>query len=83
MLYETLRLHPAVVYIPKYAMEDTWLPDDPDNEQDGEGKRVFVPKGTECGIDTVGLRKWHCRREWRLLIILPDSQIVIVSVLLC
>lgn len=63
VLYEALRLHPAVVYIPKYATEDTWLPDDPDTEQEGEGKRVFVPKGTECGIDTVGLRE--CRRHTR------------------
>ncbi|KAI5452820.1 hypothetical protein NCC49_000565 [Naganishia albida] len=63
VLYETLRLHPAVVYIPKYAMEDTWLPDDPDNEQGGEGKRVFVPKGTECGIDTVGLHRHP--RYWK------------------
>ncbi|KAJ9101791.1 hypothetical protein QFC21_003130 [Naganishia friedmannii] len=60
VIYETLRLHPAVVYIPKYATEDTWLPDEPDNdvgEEEGEGKRVFVPKGTQCGIDTVGLRE--------------------------
>jgi cytochrome P450 len=36
VIYETLRLHPAVVYIPKYATEDTWLPDDPDVATEGE-----------------------------------------------
>ncbi|KAJ9113869.1 hypothetical protein QFC19_000062 [Naganishia cerealis] len=65
VIYETLRLHPAVVYIPKYATEDTWLPDEPDDEElvdgQGEAKRVFVPKGTQCGIDTVGL---HRHREY-------------------
>ncbi|KAJ9116983.1 hypothetical protein QFC22_004641 [Naganishia vaughanmartiniae] len=60
VIYETLRLHPAVVYIPKYATEDTWLPDEPDVDdgEEGEGKRVFVPKGTQCGIDTVGLPRY-------------------------
>lgn len=73
-------MHPAVVYIPKYAMEDTWLPDDPDNEQGGEGKRVFVPKGTECGIDTVGLREYPClSQDFTCAKLLPDSQIVIVG----
>lgn len=57
VIYETLRLHPAVVYIPKYATEDTWLPDDPDVATEGEVRRVFVPKGAQCGIDTVGLQR--------------------------
>ncbi|GHJ86552.1 hypothetical protein NliqN6_2954 [Naganishia liquefaciens] len=67
VIYETLRLHPAVVYIPKYATEDTWLPDDPDVDSEGRGRRVFVPKGTQCGIDTVGLHRHP--RHWKD----PDS----------
>jgi len=71
VLYETLRLHPSVNIIPKYATEDTFLLDDPDSwfddtgdlapsagEREKEEKRkVFVPAGTQCQIDVVNLRE--------------------------
>ena len=72
VLYETLRLHPSVNIIPKYAAEDTILLDDPaswfeERERDTmrtttemekeEKRRVFVPKGTQCQIDVVNLRE--------------------------
>jgi len=71
VLYETLRLHPSVNIIPKYATEDTFLLDDPDswfdenedsarNAEDREKeekRKVFVPAGTQCQIDVVNLRK--------------------------
>lgn len=72
MLYETLRLHPSVNIIPKYATEDTTLMDDPESWFDGDAQRearsaeemnqeekrqVFVPKGTQVQIDVVNLRE--------------------------
>jgi cytochrome P450 len=67
VLYETLRLHPAVTIIPKMALEDTYLPDDvyplppysapKDMSTAGERPRVFIPRGTHVHIDTTALRE--------------------------
>lgn len=65
-LYETLRLHPSVVNIPKVCTEDTYLPDEPESwfsgegsvlEKTGERRQVFVPKGSYCSIDVAALHR--------------------------
>lgn len=82
-LYETLRLHPPVVLIPKEAAEDVYLQDETFEHKSeasesggekvelrqkkeeeaeawrGEGRKVFVPKGTRCNIDVVNLREYR------------------------
>ncbi len=69
VLYETLRLFPAVTVIPKVAVEDTYLPNDqyplrPYSADQDEGAAtptgrptVFIPKGTPVDIYTPALRE--------------------------
>lgn len=55
---ETLRLYPSVVVIPKYSMEDTWVPVDRapgPNGEPGGPEQVFIPEGGEVLLDAVGL----------------------------
>ncbi|KDR75779.1 hypothetical protein GALMADRAFT_248468 [Galerina marginata CBS 339.88] len=52
VFYETLRLFPPVVNIPKYSAEDTVLSV---GNADGEKRTVPIPKGTRVAINTPGL----------------------------
>nr|ASN66812.1 Cyp5490A1 [Phaffia rhodozyma] len=54
VLYETLRLFPAVAVIPKVSTEDTTLKYQ-DIGGDNGIKTIFVPKGTDVTIDTPAL----------------------------
>ncbi|KAK4705780.1 7SK snRNA methylphosphate capping enzyme, partial [Phenoliferia sp. Uapishka_3] len=51
---ETLRLFPAAVVIPKFAVQDTVIPTSP-LEDGTPGSNVFVPKWTEIYINNVAL----------------------------
>lgn len=50
VLEETLRLTPALYFLPRRATVDTWI-DMPD------GKRMFLPKGAHVALDV-----WHANR---------------------
>ncbi|GAA99649.1 uncharacterized protein L969DRAFT_86923 [Mixia osmundae IAM 14324] len=56
---ETLRLYPSVVIIPKYSVVDAVVPITGD---DGKPATVFLPKGGEVMINTVGLH--YSQRYW-------------------
>ncbi|KAG8953497.1 hypothetical protein FRC04_002339 [Tulasnella sp. 424] len=67
--YESLRLFPPVINIPKYAAKDTTIPAMPAVADDGvtqldplaKPKSLFVPKGTEVSLSVPGL---HYNREF-------------------
>ncbi|KAF8895529.1 cytochrome P450 [Infundibulicybe gibba] len=70
-LYETLRMFPPAVSVPKYSTEDTVLVA---GNQHGEQQTIPVPKGTNIAIDASGLhynpRYWedpHAFRPSRFL----------------
>jgi cytochrome P450 len=50
VLEETLRLTPALYFLPRQATADTWI----DVDQD---RRMFIPKGTHVVLDV-----WHANR---------------------
>ncbi|KAG8933170.1 hypothetical protein FRC00_013514, partial [Tulasnella sp. 408] len=75
--YESLRLFPPVVNIPKHAAEDTTIPVSPAVANDGvsqldplaKPKSLFVPKGTAVLISPSGLhynpRYWKDPNEFK------------------
>lgn len=62
VIQETLRLYPSVIFIPKVATQDAFVPAHT-VPADGSGPvrhQVFVPKGTRSGIFVSAL---HYNRE--------------------
>ncbi|KAH6912979.1 cytochrome P450 [Coprinopsis sp. MPI-PUGE-AT-0042] len=59
VVYETLRLFPGVLLIPKFAAEDTMLTC---GNQSGETTTIPVPKGSRVNINTSALH--HNPRYW-------------------
>ena len=50
VLEETLRLTPALYFLPRKATVDTWI-------EAGEGRKLMIPKGTTIRLDV-----WHANR---------------------
>jgi cytochrome P450 len=51
VLEETLRLTPALYFLPRRASADTWV-------QTANGQRMFIPRGTHVLLDV-----WHANRH--------------------
>ncbi len=50
VLEETLRLTPALYFLPRRATVDTWL-------ETTDQRKMFIPKGTQLRLDV-----WHANR---------------------
>ena len=50
VLEETLRLTPALYFLPRRATSDTWI-------ETGDHRKMFIPKGTQLRLDV-----WHANR---------------------
>lgn len=56
VFFETLRLYPSVVVIPKYSMEDTAVPVIRYSETGEQQKeQISIPEGGEVLLDAVAL----------------------------
>src|SRR5262249_33187541 len=51
VLEETLRLTPALYFLPRLASADTWV-------ETADGRKIFIPKGTHILLDV-----WHANRH--------------------
>ncbi|KAG8878233.1 hypothetical protein FRB97_002691 [Tulasnella sp. 331] len=85
VIYEAMRLFPPVVSFPKYSTEDAYFMVDPalseeeltdptvSEERRTRKKEVFIPKGSEIGINTSALHYNHRSSETRVLPSMVES----------